>query len=377
MRPTAPGFSDALTRSHRVVTRVEVLVAGRPVQAFDATSDAGVVGGQVTVDADAQVRRTLTLELADSTGQIIPTRVGDLLTPPNEVRVSQGVEGYDLVPLFVGGISKPSTSDQGSGVTLTLECSDRSRTISVRSWVQPYVVTRGTNTATAIAALLTDRAPELPALNSSPTTTSTPTVIFGEDDSNDPWADATSLAEAAGLELFFDADGVPTLRPVPDPLADPVVATYAEGPDGLLLSGQRAFSDDPGHNGVIVIGEGSEISEAFRVAAWDTDPSSPTYYDPANPTASRWGPRPKFIRSELILTAGQALLTADAELRKLLGTVEEAAFSGVPNPAHEAGDVIALRRDRIRLGGRYVLQNFRLPLGPGQMDGSCRSRNLG
>ncbi len=376
MRATAPGFTAALGRSHVVVTQVDVLVGGVPAASFTAASDTGVVSGSVTIDATAQYRRALTVKLADPTGASIPARVGDLLTPPNELRVSQGIDGFPLLPLFVGGISEPATSDSGADAGLDLTCYDRSRTLSVRSWVTPRTIMRETNVATAIAGIVADRCPSFPPLNAAPTTATTATLVLGQDDSNDPLKDVQVIAQAAGLEFLFDPEGVPTLRPIPDPNVDPVVATYAEGPDGLLLSGDRRFSDDPGYNGVIVIGEGSDLAAPFRVEVWDTNGSSPTYYDPNNPSASRWGPRPKFIRSELILTAQQGLLTGQAELRALLGTAEDVRFSGVPNPAHEAGDVVALKRGRIMLDGRYVLQSLTLPLGPGSMTGVCRSRTL-
>lgn len=376
MYPTADGFTEALARSHTVQTQVDVLIRGVVVDSYTAASTAGVLSGQVTVDGVAQVRRSLTLRIVDPTGAVYPSRIGDLLAPPHELKVYQGIVGYPLVPVGVFGISEPDLTDS-DGVVLDLKGFDRSKRISRRKWPSVFTITAGTNVGTAIASIISDRDPLSPALSVVGTVTAvTPTVLLGTDTSNDPWADAQKLATDNGMELFYDPDGVPVLRPLPDPLSDPEAGAYVEGEGGLYLGGTRGFSDEPGTNGVIIIGNGSELAAPFRVEVWDTDPLSPTYYDPALPAASTWGPVPDISTTDLIPDAATALPIATAQLQAKLGTVENVTFTGIPNPAHDAGDTLLVRRHALGLDARYLLDQLVLTLGVGAMQAKCRSRQV-
>lgn len=373
MFPVSERFLDALQDSHDVTTRVEVLVGGLLAEVFDAESDSGVLGGSVTVDMRAQVRRRLTMSIADADYSLVPRRIGSLLAPPNEIRVSQGIRfgpgDEELVPLGVFGISKPTVDESDGGLAISLDGYDRSRRVSRAKWEVPWVITRGTNVATAIARILADRVPTLPPLNAALTAATTPLIVFGDDGGGDPWKDAATLASDNGLELLIDPVGIPVLRPAPDPSRAQAVARYAEGADAsLLASAAREFDDEPGTNGVIVVGEGSEIAEPFRVIIWDDDPTSPTYY------LGPWGKVPEYLVSELILTVEQALISGRALLRSRLGTVETVRFSSVGNPAHDGGDVVDLYRPRLHLDARYLIEQLTIPLGPGTMEASCRPR---
>lgn len=375
MYPLPTGFADALTRSHTVQTQVDVLVRGQVAGSFTADSTAGVVSGSVTVDGSAQVRRSLQLRIADPTSSVYPHRVGDLLAPPNELKVWQGIAGFPLIPLGVFGISEPDVADDG-GVVCDIKGFDRSRKISRRKWTTVFTITAGTLVPDAIRAILADRDPTGPALNSVITNAVTPTIVLGADAGNDPWKDAQDIASAVALELLYDADGVPVLRNLPNPDAGVLAATYAEGEGGLYLGGSRGFSDEPGTNGVIIIGNGSELTAPFRVEVWNTNPQSPTYYDPANPSASVWGPVPDVQTTDLIPDAATALTVATAQLAALGGTVENVTFNGIPNPAHDAGDIVAVQRAALGVNARYVLDSFTLPLGVGAMEAKCRARTV-
>jgi hypothetical protein len=301
MYPLPDGFAAKLSSSHTVRTQVDVLVNGDVAASLTAESDAGVVSGDVSVDVNATIRRSLSVAITDRTGDIFPVRIGDLLAPPNEVKVWQGIEGFPLVPLGVFGLSEPEVAEDGGAVTCQVKGFDRSRRIQRRKWTSPFTIPSGTPLAAAIQSVLSDRDPTGPALNAAPTGAVTPTVVLGSDNTNDPWADVSELAASAGMTV---------------------------------------------------------------------------YYDPANPDASIWGPVPDIQTTDLIADADTALATATAQLRAKLGTSENVRFTGVPNPGHEAGDVIYVKRSRLALDARYVLDSFSLPLGPGAMTGTCRSRQV-
>lgn len=381
MYPVSEEFKAVVRSSSQVIaTRITVL-SNRQTAAFpdgrlaviDADSDADVLDGDVKVDGRADVRRSVSLSLADPTGEIIPAGIGDLLAPPNELRVEQGFllpsGAIELVPMGVFGITQPQGNDSGT-VTLSVTGYDRSAEVSAAKWTDLYVIAGGTNLVSAVRTALADRVPTLPPLNSPPIAITLPQVIFGDTNNNDPWADLQGMVSDYGYELLMDPAGIPVLRSLPDATSDPVVATYDESEDSTVLTTERRLSASPGYNGVIVVGEGSEINDPFRVEVWDDDPASPTYY------LGPWGKRPKFLVSPLILTAGQALLSGQAQLQTLLGATETVSLTAPSNPAHDAGDVIHVERSRLKVDNRYIADQFTLPIGVGAMTATCRERRV-
>ena len=107
--------------------------------------------------------------------------------------------------------------------------------ISQRAFLLPYAVSAGTAPEVAIQAILTQQAPEYPALNMAPTGFSLPDMSFNQ--GSDPWAACTTIADAAGCELCFDVNGIPTGFPIPDPTTLPVVWNFrADGTGDFAMT---------------------------------------------------------------------------------------------------------------------------------------------
>ena len=116
----------ALERSHKVVTRVDVLRHGAKVAEIDT-----VIGGSVTLDANSASRGRLELQVIDDgTMGWVPKAADDYLAPfGNELRVYRGIEFGDqieIVPLGVFGIDRVSTQDTGAGIEVSVSGLDRS-----------------------------------------------------------------------------------------------------------------------------------------------------------------------------------------------------------------------------------------------------------
>jgi hypothetical protein len=363
--PITEAFAAALKSSHTVVTLAEVLTSGTVVATLD------VLDGSVEVDGAAAVRRRCSVRLADSTGELTPADLSDLLAPNgNEVRLFRGLrlaDGDELVPLGVFRIAAAEVAATPAGVAVELSGYDRSRKITRARWTAPYTISSGATYSAALKALLLSRDPAA-TFDFVEATGTTPALLFGADRDNDPWADAQKLAEAAGCELYVGPTGAYTLRTIPDPGTAPIVWDYREGVDATILAVSKSLDDEQTYNGVIVSGETPELGAPVTAAAWDDDPTSPTY---------RFGPFgqvPEFFTSSLITSQAQATATAEALLRRKLGAVEDVRFDAIPNPAHEAGDVVRVLVDAARVDGRYVLESFSVPLGPGTMTITTRKR---
>jgi hypothetical protein len=365
MFPVSQEYRDAFANSRRRVARARV---------FDGAAELPlalkVLGGRVNVE-DTEVRRRVSVELADPDGSVAPADLTAVLAPNgNELRVERGIvlpSGPYLLPVGVFGIESVEISDEGGPLALSIVGLDRAASIQRAGFTAPYTIAAGVRYDAAIQALVASRRAGL-TFSLSPISRTVPADIT-YDVGDDPWEAARELARENGHTLYFDAAGTCVLRPEPNPLADPVSWTYAEGEQATITSVGKMLTRDGVHNGVIVTGEPPGLAPV-RAEAWDDDQSSPTW------RGGKFGSVPMYHSSSLITTTGQAQEVADAMLRALLGAVEEVSFGGLANAAHEPGDVVRLARARAWVDANYVLDGFDLPLGRGTMSATTRKRKV-
>jgi len=235
--PTSLAFRAALHDSHLMVARAEIL------NADGSTLTLPITGGEVRFANDAQWRRSTTFTCVDPDGSIIDS---DLLGPFGaEVRVWRGLRlpaGDELVPCGVFGVSDPDASiaDDGS-VSIAVTAYDRSRRVERAGFEDVWVIPAGSNPLAAIDALVRDAIPNVPAGNYMPTTATTPRLVYRPGDDRRTKAIADLEACCAG-RFYFDQLGVPTVAPIPSAAAGPVIATYAQGVDAILLDASRSRS---------------------------------------------------------------------------------------------------------------------------------------
>lgn len=398
-------FSRTIRQSHDVAVSVSVWSSDQFVQ------DLAVLSGSVTIDSRRAVRRSCEIEIADETGRgfyyftpitlaysdldtvsadynelvadypkyldllrpirfreisepppLVPATAGDLLTPfGNELRIYRGIKFPDgsteLVPLGVFVITRTEVNDDGNQLTIKVSGDDRSVRISRARWTKPYEIASGTNLATAIQNILEDRWADVTCIF-DPTSATTSKTILGLDTDNDPWQDAVRIAESAGLDLFFDGDGIARLRNLPDVTTGAINETYDEGTEGVTLSVTKSISSESTYNGVIVTGEGSDVTTAVRAEAWDDNPNSPTY------RYGKFGEVPAFYSSSMITTVAQAQETATNLLNKYLGADEGIQFGMVVNPAHDTGDLIRLQMAATKIDKVLLIDQLTIPLSP-------------
>lgn len=238
----------------------------------------------------------------------------------------------ELVPLGVFQITDVQIQDTDAGVELSIDGFDRSYKVSRNKWQKPKTVYSG-DVGTRMASLLADRYDDV-QVGFSTLGRDTAKIVLGQDQSSDPWADMIEIADAAGLDLFFDVDGVAQMVPYPTPDANSVVESYTLDEDGLLLSLDRRVSNEQTYNGVIVIVDNSKLDTPIRAEAWDEEVDSPTYRYGA------YGEVPFFFETPHILTAKEAQETAQRLLGKKQGLQEEISWTQIPNPALDVNDVV-------------------------------------
>lgn len=366
MRTISSDFIARMVKGGPIVTRCEVLDNGVVQRTLDISA------GSVQVDLNDAIRRRAKISLTDPDGDLTPAKATDLLAPfGNELRLHRGYEltpsgltpaVQEILPVFTGGISGVQVNDTPSGLTIDVDAYDRARRVQRSQWVNPYVIGAGTNFGTAVQDIVRNRYPLLTEGDFlfTPTSYTTPKLVFGLDNSRDPWKAAQDMAASVGFELFFDAMGVCTFQPIPDYGSQVPVFTYAEGEEAIILGVQRSTVDEETYSHWIVSGtSSSNTGVPPRGEAKDTNPESPTYY------LGDFGDVPNFWSSPYVVSVAQATTIATALLNTTLGSMEEVNFPAIVNPAHEAGDVVAIVRKRARIDDVYVMENFSIPLDVG------------
>lgn len=364
MYPMSTAMQAALKHSHTVATRVELSAA--PLHTVYVTD------GEVSVDGTAAVRRRCTLTMVDPEGTLTPANASAVLAPfGNELKLWRGVQFPDgseeLVPLGVFVITQVTISDGIDGTTLQVEGLDRSIKVQRARFLSPYVIQAGANYGTAIRDAIASRNPWA-SFDFQPVTQTTPQLILGEQVDHDPWKETQAMAASIGCELYFDANGICTLRQVST--ASTASWTYTEGREATLLGLSRKLTAEGTYNHVIVTGE-SASGPPVKGEAKDVTPGSPTNVN------SAYGDVPYFYASPLVVTQAQATQAAEAILTRVMGRTELVEFPAIVNPGHEAGDVVQITRAASKVADLFIIDTFTIPLNPrGTMKATTRKRQV-
>lgn len=310
---------------------------------------------------------------------LIPEGAGSQLSPVSgtEVRIKLGVRHPDgtieTTELGVFGLETVATEESGGGVKLSLSGMDRSIKIERDRFRQPYIVPGGTNYVSAIMALVSR---SLPATTFRFQSTIHTTPDLSWEFGDDPLQAIHDMAESIGYETFFAGDGAYVIRPMAIVVDEPVW-DFIEGPGTMVESLGRGLTREGVYNGVVQRGENRTTGlPPVQAEAWDTDPASPTYYDPLVPDRSTFGAVPLFHVSEFLRTEVQAQDAATARLRRLRGLSEQVSITARPVPGLEGGDVVYIKRDRVNIDAAHVIERLALPLKAGTMSIKTRERRL-
>jgi hypothetical protein len=371
--PRSDSYERAFSDGAELVSFVELLNADGIKIADSQQEDTFLLvdGGSITADASGSARWTLSnLVLLDPIGTLLPASGRSLLSPlsGNELRVWCGLAHHgiaDMFPQGTYGISRAAFSDGPQGATLTVNGTDRSRRVARAKSTKTYVVDKGPAWA-AIVALYVNRVPEAASGSNPNWLMNISTSEGGTTDrqvlepGTDPWGVIQAIAESAGLEAYFDALGIFTVRPIPNPRDPnvPITWSYDEGTDATVMHYTRAQESDSSPNGIIVTGEHTSNVSPPRGEAWDDDPTSPTY---------RFGPYkevPEFVTDPRARLQADAEASARGRLYRKLGVAETVEFAVMPNPVHEPSDVLRVYRGRSGLDTSVFLDRYTLPLRP-------------
>lgn len=355
MRAVSADFTDAVYRTHSPVVTANVLTATEslPIE---------VIGGSVTLDATAESRGALDLLVPP---EYAPATSSDMLAPyGNEIQVFRGIKDVGSVSLGIYRIE--SMTDTADGVSIvgldrSIRCIEAvfEKSCEVRA-------TYGVLITDAIQNMLTEAYPTVSfRFGTSPYQVPSGLVV---EEGDDRWDVCRGLAEGLGCLLYFDADGVATLHPVP--VGSPLpVASVVEGGSGSLLSASREWDRQDAKNKWIVTGNTEQSSEGAGVtprgeAAQDTGPT--TYGGP-------FGKVPDFYSNDVIRTHDHATYVAATRRALYGGITQRAPFESLPNPVLEPLDTVRLTRADAALDDDVIIDSLVIPLGSEPMSAVTRS----
>lgn len=365
-------FRPALAYSHTVAVRVRIRSSTGQFTTLDT------VGGSVSIDIDRTVRRDCSgIDILSPSGSLIPTTSSSLLSPLSgaELWIDRGITyasgSTEYVPLGKFSWTQTMMRYTNSGIMLTLDgLQDRSLKCIQATYWRPVIITSSTAVETVISTILKQAYPGIPGTKLLPATGATISArSFGVEGDSDPWTDAVALARDYGYRLFFDADGILTMKETGGALASPLLAYGSSYP--LITEIERSWSSEDTYSGVIATATGTSMLQPFRSIAWDESVTSPTYYK------GPFGRRVRVYSSSAINSQASADLTAKTQLQDTLGVAEQLTWSQIPDPSLDVGDVVQLIYPDLSINRNYRIDRIEIPLSSGElMTVTARERRL-
>jgi hypothetical protein len=370
VRPVSAAWLRTITGSHTPVVR-----ATFTTQYQTGTSPVGtrvpIVDGSVTLDGSADFYTTGTLVIP---GEYWPDPHGDSVAAPygTEVYLERGIRYSDDLVEYVGlGYLRVRRNGQeNADLSTPVECSleDRMSVLARAKLLAPVAVPASYTYGQLAAALVLDVFPDAEIewdddMDSQP---------IGRDIvvESDRVGALKSLALSAGKVVRWDHRGVLVFFSVPDPLDARPVATLRGGRDGTLAAVKRELSDTGVVNAIVARGEGAdEVGGAYAVAI-DNDPLSPTRY------SGPYGPSVEEITSSLITSDDQALIAAEAGLRRGRGLPYALSLEVACRPELEPDDLVYAEHGGALGLARHIISTLEIPLLGSTMSGQTRLQYL-
>ncbi|WP_250009139.1 DUF5047 domain-containing protein [Actinoplanes sp. M2I2] len=366
MRPVSARFLSTLRGSHTATVQAFVVAAGQTGVSPDG-DELEVISGDVNLDATADIRSTLDLEV-EGTGAF-PENAGDGLAPyGNEVFVRRGITfGGGSIEWVSLGYFRINSAEQDTAPDGPIRIAGRDRMGGIvrARLTAPRQFPAAMTYGDVLAQLVGEVYPWA-------------TIEWDDDTNFDPigrtviaeeerFAFLNDLITSRGKIWYWDHRGILVIRDMPDPGAP--VWEVNSGPNGVLLSLGREISDEGVYNAVVAVGEALDTTAPPRAVAYDNNPASPTYWD------GDFGKVPRFFSSPFITTVDRARTAAAALLRENLGVPYNVDFQVIANPALEPWDPII-----VRIGRRaetHVLSRLTVPLSALQsMSAETREQTL-
>lgn len=325
MIPSTPLYQQILRGPHKRAFRIDVTDIDGVVRA----SNLKPFKGEVTASLTQRVTRSASFMLEDIW---YPGTADDALSPEFAVvHIQAGIDAgnglTEMFPVFTGRVDTVNRNPDGSVV---FSCYDLAQDVIGFGFEQP----RTTSAATTLAEvrnLILEALPQ--ATFGTNTVTDTPTPVLTWDEDRGQALD--NLAESLGGRWYALGDGTFVVRDF-SYTEGPVVATYADGPQGVVTRATTSRSRAGAFNSVVVVSERQDGTDPIRVPARVTSPTNPLYF------GGRYGRVSQVMKVQTPLTVTQAQTMAQTQLQASGALREQWSVEMVPDMTLEPGDTIDL-----------------------------------
>lgn len=331
MLPVSDAFLAVVRSSHTAVFSARLCNPTGQTGVNPTGTDLAIVDGAVTLDGDADCRGRLDLTVAEDWPDTLDATN---LTPYGaEVFVTRGVElGNGSVQRAPLGYYRLTGVDQDEAPTGDITCAglDRMGGIIEARFGQPVQYAASATYGAVVLDVVDDVYPGVTIeWDDTTNTQAIGRAVTGEEDR---YRFLLDLIQSTGKVMFFDYRGILVIKDPPDA----TVPTWdvSAGKDGVLVSLSRSLTRDGIYNAVVASGEALDDTAPPFGAAYDLDPTSPTYW------FGPFGKVPRFYSSPLLTTAAQCTAAAESLLMQSTGLPYVVDFSQVPNPALEPFDPV-------------------------------------
>lgn len=342
MYDIGPEALRLITRAHGVTGRLLASVNG---SAF--SYPVVMESASVSVNGNQAVRRKLDAVIK---AQIDSPECDVFRT---EIRAEYGVILADqrVIWIPVGVFVVTDAQEQGGG-KISIKGEDRWRRVVNARFLYPEI-TSGSITA-AIINFMQDADQRITCVDKTGSTANHNRALWERDRAQA----VLDLTKSLGAKTVFLADGTAAIVSAPDPAKGKPAWIVGEGEGGALIESRRGTSQGNTYNAVVAEGERPDGNIAVRAIATIDNEKSPILF--GGPFASR----PRYYRSALITTQGQAQSTANAMLLRVSGISRTLELDSFVHPGLDADDIIEVEVDT-GVWEKHVVDSFTIQLGPG------------
>lgn len=268
---------------------------------------------------------------------LIPRLPSDILAPfGTRVSVTLGIQLLDetisSVPYGTFEIATTRTMVEADARTVEIGLVDVSDRVERYRFENPLTVASGTDLATLINTVITNRVGISPNVSATGSTLGVARTL-GLETGTGPWSELLDILASFGRTAWYDRTGAIQVGfTAPDPST-----TY---PLDALTSISSDFDTRP-PNVIVARGEPQDGSTPVQATAIDDDPGSPTYAG-TGPGTSPYGRVTRFFASPLLTTVAQAQAAADTIRDQHIGQGATYTLVRPFDPTVDGGDVVSL-----------------------------------
>lgn len=322
MYPHSTSLRTALLGSHEMTVQIDVFNK-TGLRAANIPFGSGIINASLLSDVCRSGSFSVTRRLTDQ----------GLLDPRQDrVRISTGVVGFPLIPIFIGRVMDQVESDGGQ---VQIQVEDYGRDIVDARFESPWAAISGTRVDAEMRRIIKNVDQDFSLTSTRALYGSVPPALVWEENR------AGALDElASGINCIWQSDRVGGFELYPNPynLTTPpsLSLTLTEGGAGNLTSYVINTTRDGVYNSITILVERAENSSPHRVTVRDTNPASMTRW------GGQFGKVNRIVRLQTPGGYAEATVLAQRLLNQSLSLFRSWRLTTPHFPLLDPGDVIGV-----------------------------------